>query len=204
MLGLQAETPDGPLEIRADLVVGADGRHSDVRDARRAQGRGFRRADGRALVPPLKARERRPAVARPHPGGRGVRHARPRRLLAMRLCHPERRLRAAPQPGPRSVSRGHSRPQSGICRSPPGDRLLGRCEAADRHRGSPQALEPAGAALHRRCGACHVAGRRRRHQSRHPGRGRRGQSSLAAAEQGPRAGGSAWQACRRGANGRPR
>ena len=27
-----AETPDGPLEIRADLVVGADGRHSDVRE----------------------------------------------------------------------------------------------------------------------------------------------------------------------------
>jgi 2-polyprenyl-6-methoxyphenol hydroxylase-like FAD-dependent oxidoreductase len=31
VLGLYAETPDGPLEIRADLVVGADGRHSDVR-----------------------------------------------------------------------------------------------------------------------------------------------------------------------------
>jgi 2-polyprenyl-6-methoxyphenol hydroxylase-like FAD-dependent oxidoreductase len=31
VLGLNAETPDGPLEIRADLVVGADGRHSDVR-----------------------------------------------------------------------------------------------------------------------------------------------------------------------------
>jgi 2-polyprenyl-6-methoxyphenol hydroxylase-like FAD-dependent oxidoreductase len=32
VLGLYAETPDGPLEIRADLVVGADGRHSDVRE----------------------------------------------------------------------------------------------------------------------------------------------------------------------------
>ena len=32
MLGLQAKTPDGPLEIRADLVVGADGRHSEVRE----------------------------------------------------------------------------------------------------------------------------------------------------------------------------
>jgi 2-polyprenyl-6-methoxyphenol hydroxylase-like FAD-dependent oxidoreductase len=31
VLGLQAETPEGPLEVRADLVVGADGRHSDVR-----------------------------------------------------------------------------------------------------------------------------------------------------------------------------
>src|SRR5580765_4587818 len=29
--GLRANTPDGPLEVRADLVVGADGRHSIVR-----------------------------------------------------------------------------------------------------------------------------------------------------------------------------
>jgi 2-polyprenyl-6-methoxyphenol hydroxylase-like FAD-dependent oxidoreductase len=29
--GVTATTPDGPLEVRADLVVGADGRHSDVR-----------------------------------------------------------------------------------------------------------------------------------------------------------------------------
>jgi 2-polyprenyl-6-methoxyphenol hydroxylase-like FAD-dependent oxidoreductase len=31
--GLRANTPDGPLEIRADLVVGCDGRHSMVREA---------------------------------------------------------------------------------------------------------------------------------------------------------------------------
>jgi 2-polyprenyl-6-methoxyphenol hydroxylase-like FAD-dependent oxidoreductase len=31
IVGLQAKTPDGPLEVRADLVVGADGRHSVVR-----------------------------------------------------------------------------------------------------------------------------------------------------------------------------
>ncbi|MBV8299971.1 MAG: FAD-dependent oxidoreductase [Candidatus Eremiobacteraeota bacterium] len=29
--GVRAATPDGPLEVRADLVVGADGRHSTVR-----------------------------------------------------------------------------------------------------------------------------------------------------------------------------
>jgi 2-polyprenyl-6-methoxyphenol hydroxylase-like FAD-dependent oxidoreductase len=29
--GVRASTPDGPIEIRADLVVGADGRHSTVR-----------------------------------------------------------------------------------------------------------------------------------------------------------------------------
>ena len=32
VVGLKAATPDGPLEVRADLVVGADGRHSVVRD----------------------------------------------------------------------------------------------------------------------------------------------------------------------------
>jgi len=31
IVGLRAATPDGPLEVRADLVVGADGRHSAVR-----------------------------------------------------------------------------------------------------------------------------------------------------------------------------
>jgi 2-polyprenyl-6-methoxyphenol hydroxylase-like FAD-dependent oxidoreductase len=32
VLGVKAETPDGPLEVRAELVVGADGRSSIVRD----------------------------------------------------------------------------------------------------------------------------------------------------------------------------
>jgi 2-polyprenyl-6-methoxyphenol hydroxylase-like FAD-dependent oxidoreductase len=31
VMGLRANTPDGPLEVRAGLVVGADGRHSTVR-----------------------------------------------------------------------------------------------------------------------------------------------------------------------------
>jgi len=31
--GLRAETPTGEIEIRADLVIGADGRHSIIRDA---------------------------------------------------------------------------------------------------------------------------------------------------------------------------
>src|SRR5438094_178700 len=32
VVGVKAETPDGPLEVRAGLVVGADGRHSTVRE----------------------------------------------------------------------------------------------------------------------------------------------------------------------------
>ena len=33
VVGLRAKTPDGDLEVRADLVVGADGRHSTVRES---------------------------------------------------------------------------------------------------------------------------------------------------------------------------
>jgi 2-polyprenyl-6-methoxyphenol hydroxylase-like FAD-dependent oxidoreductase len=33
VVGLRADTPDGPLEVGADLVIGADGRHSVVRAA---------------------------------------------------------------------------------------------------------------------------------------------------------------------------
>jgi len=32
-IGLAATTPTGPIEIRADLVIGADGRHSRMREA---------------------------------------------------------------------------------------------------------------------------------------------------------------------------
>ena len=49
--GVVATTPDGPLEIRADLVVGADGRRSVVRERAGLRVDGSRRADGRAVVP---------------------------------------------------------------------------------------------------------------------------------------------------------
>jgi len=37
VVGLRAKTPDGDLEVRADLVVGADGRHSTVRERARLE-----------------------------------------------------------------------------------------------------------------------------------------------------------------------
>ena len=49
--GVKADTPEGPVEIRADLTVACDGRHSIVREKAEARGRGDRRADGRAVVP---------------------------------------------------------------------------------------------------------------------------------------------------------
>ncbi len=125
-----------------------------------------------------EAARRRLANARPHPGGPALRHARPRRLLAMRLCHPERRLRGVARPGNRGLPRGPRSAQSGASPTRGRDRLLGRREAAHGARRPSQALVPAGAALHRRCGPRHVAGRRRRHQPRHSGCGRRRQYSV--------------------------
>ena len=66
VVGVRATTPDGQLEIRADLVVGADGRHSTVRERAGLAVDGARRADGRAVVSP--AATSRPT--RPRPLGR--------------------------------------------------------------------------------------------------------------------------------------
>jgi 2-polyprenyl-6-methoxyphenol hydroxylase-like FAD-dependent oxidoreductase len=41
VVGLRAKTPDGELEVRADLVVGADGRHSIVREKAGLAGEDF-------------------------------------------------------------------------------------------------------------------------------------------------------------------
>ena len=37
VVGLRAKTPEGEIEVRADLVIGADGRHSTVRDLARLE-----------------------------------------------------------------------------------------------------------------------------------------------------------------------
>ena len=48
--GVRAETPDGELDVRADLTIGADGRGSIVREQSRTGSSEVRRADGCALV----------------------------------------------------------------------------------------------------------------------------------------------------------
>ena len=51
VVGVRATIEGKAEEIRADLVVGADGRHSTVREATGLKVARYRRADRRAVVP---------------------------------------------------------------------------------------------------------------------------------------------------------
>ena len=83
--------PTGDIAIDADLVIGADGRQSVVRQTGRAQGRRYRRADRRAVDAADAAALRRLGAARAGGRRQDVRHDRPRRLLAVRVRDPEGR-----------------------------------------------------------------------------------------------------------------
>ncbi len=179
--GVRANTPDGALEVRADLTVGCDGRHSIVRE--RA---GFTAEDIGAPMDVLwfrlpkraddHGRDHGPVRRRPH------HHPdRPRRLLAMRLPDPQGRDRGNQARRAAGVPAERRAADAGIRRSGRRSEGLGPGQAADR-RGQPaQALAPAGSAVHRRRRACDVADRRRRRQSRGAGRGGGRQHPVAAA-----------------------
>lgn len=63
VVGVRAATPRGELEVRADLVVGADGRHSTLRE-RGICGERVWRSDRRALDADFETRRRPGADAR--------------------------------------------------------------------------------------------------------------------------------------------
>ena len=93
VVGCAPKTPDGTLTIRADLVVGCDGRHSTVREKA-----GFKSDDYGAPMDVLWFRVTHKADdehrhLRPRRGRQDADHARSRRLLAVRLRHPEGRHR---------------------------------------------------------------------------------------------------------------
>ena len=54
--GVKAKTPDGVIDIAADLTIACDGRHSLVRERAGPRSRGNRRADGCAVVSRRQAR----------------------------------------------------------------------------------------------------------------------------------------------------
>ena len=175
IVGVRARTDDGELEVHADLCVAADGRHSTLRERAGLQVR-----DLGAPMDVLWFRLARRPDAPDQPLGRfgagwilvaidrgdywqcgyvipkgGYEALRARGLEAFR--EPPRELRALARRGDR------------------GARDLGRDQAAHRQGRSPGALVAARPPVHRRRGACDVAGRRRRRQPCDPGCGRHGQ-----------------------------
>ena len=129
----------------ADLVVGADGRHSAVRDLA-----GLEVEDLGAPMDVLwfrlsKQPEDGSAGARPHPGRAPCSSCSTAAIIgnapssSRKAASTDLRRRGLP-----AFRAGHRRAQSGTRRSRAGDRLLGRREAADRTRRPPEALVPAG------------------------------------------------------------
>ena len=170
--GVRGSTPEGDVRGPRRLTVGCDGRHSTVRAARRPAVEDvgapidvlWFRVCRDPATPTRRLAASRRATSSSH---------RSRRLLAMRLRDS---ARAAPRPARagRSAFRAQVVAHRAAARRPHvGD--LARWDDVKLLTVAVDRLthwSRAGAALHRRRGACDVAGRRRRHQPGDPGRGR--------------------------------
>ena len=172
IVGVRVKTPDGAGDLLARLVIGADGRESTVRDKA-----GLKVQD---IGAPFDVLWLRLPVAPddPHqPVGRFVGG----NLFVMlyrgdywqcALLIPKGGFAALKAEG-LSGFLSRLRTAAGLRARPRrDDQELRRRKAADGGDQPAEALDAARAAVHRRCGACNVAGRRRRHQSCDPGRGR--------------------------------
>ena len=115
VVGVRGTTPEGPLEVRAKLTVGCDGRKSTVRAKA-----GLEVEDIGAPIDVFWMRISRrpgdPPIGRAPRRRQLFRHARPRRLLPARLRHPQERRRAHQGGGPAGLPR-RSSPRR--CRSSP-------------------------------------------------------------------------------------
>ena len=143
VVGVKADTPEGPVEIRADLTIGCDGRHSIVRQQRQSRGRRDRRADGRAVVSRRPARRRKRKPVRAARGRQDDGDVRPRRLLAMRLCDRQGTIRRGQGARARRVPRRHCQHGADPEVRDGGREDVGRRQAAD---GGDQPVDGAGRA----------------------------------------------------------
>ena len=196
--GVDARTPTARCDVRADLVVGADGRHSTVRERRAAHGRGDRRAHRRAVVAPA---------------------ARPRGATATRRLHRRPRSMIVTIPRPTTGSAGSSSPRAAStkCRRPgieafrardrrggAAARGAGRRPSELGRREAAHGADRSAAAVVACRGCCASATRRTRCRrwsasasTRHPGCGRgrehpgAGPAGHTVRRRGPRRGGSA-------------
>ena len=184
MVGVTAEGPEGRLEVNAHLTIAADGRHSTLRD-----GAGFEVVEYGAPMDVLWLR----LSKRQNDPGQTLGRVDVGRIFIM-LDRGDYWQCAfiIPKGGIDDVhARGLDAFRADITRLAPyltgpraGARDVGRREAADRGGEPAEYLVSSRAAVHRRCGACDVAGWRRRYQPGDPGRGRRGEHPGAATARG--------------------
>ena len=176
-----ATAADGPLEVRADSWSPPTAATRSVRERAGLRVQDLGAPDGRPVVPALAPPGDPEATMGRFDVGSDLRAARPRRLLAVRLRHPQglggatsaRRGLDAFRASVVALVPFAGGPRAPSCATGTTSKLL--TVRVDRLR----AVVPAGPALHRRRRARDVAGRRRRHQPRDPGRGGRGQPALA-------------------------
>ena len=138
----RAKTPEGTIDIEADLTIACDGRHSIVRERAGLAGRGDRRADGCAVVSRRQARQRNRKRVRARRSRQDDGDVRSRRLLAMRLCHRQGPIRRGEGEGAAGACSTTSRGMAPILKSGHvGRQELGRRQAADGGDQSPEALD---------------------------------------------------------------
>jgi 2-polyprenyl-6-methoxyphenol hydroxylase-like FAD-dependent oxidoreductase len=170
VVGVTATTPRGPLDVRADLVIAADGRSSVLREKA-----GLPVGD---LGAPMDVLWFSLARLPSDPDETMGRFDAGRILVAIDRAD-YWQFGYVIAKGTLDDIRRRGIPcvdlaDGALYRKPGrGPRWLGQDQAADGSDQSPQALVPAGPALHRRRGSCDVAGGRRRHQPRRPRCGRR-------------------------------
>ena len=103
--GVQARNPGGEVEIRSDLVIGCDGRHSTMRQAARLEV-----IEAGVPIDVLwfrisRQRQRPGATAGKHQLRPGADPDQPQQLLSGGTDHRQRLLRGDQATGPRSISR---------------------------------------------------------------------------------------------------
>ena len=166
-------TRSGEIEIAAKLVVGADGRHSTIRESRRLRRRRSRRADGHLV----DAHSQASGDSTHSSAG-----CEPVTLWSCstaaitgsaRISLPKVRSKHLQAEGIGALQRGIARDRADAERPRRRARRLVEDRDAGRTRRPARALASARTALHRRCSARDVADRRHRHQSRDSRRGRR-------------------------------
>ena len=109
VVGVKAKTPEGPLEIRADLTIGCDGRHSIVRERAGLEVEEIGAPMDVLVVSRRQARRRKRKPVRAARARQDDGDVRSRRLLAMRLCHRQGTVRRGEGARPRRLPRRRCR-----------------------------------------------------------------------------------------------